>query len=84
MDSLDTLAVSDDDTYPTLLLLHVLSLAPSSPSIPFFLLPLSFHSLKVLGQVDEFNSAIKAVVRDVIFDRDIVVSVFETNIRVLG
>ena len=34
--------------------------------------------------MDEFSSAIKAVVRDVSFDNDVIVSVFETNIRVLG
>ena len=39
---------------------------------------------QVLGEVGEFNSAIQKVVRDVRFDSDVVVSVFETNIRVLG
>ena len=39
---------------------------------------------QVLGEVDKFNSAIRTVVRDVRFDSDVIVSVFETNIRVLG
>ena len=34
--------------------------------------------------VDEFSSAIKAVIRDVSFDNNVIVSVFETNITVLG
>ena len=40
--------------------------------------------MQVLGEVKEFNSAIRKVVRDVRFDSDVIVSVFETNIRVLG
>ena len=42
------------------------------------------HSSKVIGAVDEFNAAIRVVIRDVSFDNDVIVSVFETNIRVLG
>ena len=34
--------------------------------------------------VDEFRSAIKVVICDVSFDNDVIVSVFETNITVLG
>lgn len=34
--------------------------------------------------MDEFSRAIKMVVHDVSFDNDVIVSVFETNIRVLG
>ena len=40
--------------------------------------------MQVLGLFDEFEDAVRKVIRDVTFDRDIVVSVFETNIRVLG
>ena len=39
---------------------------------------------QVIGAVDDFNTAVRAVIRDVTFDSDLVVSVFETNIRVLG
>lgn len=39
---------------------------------------------KVLGDVEEFDKAVRLVIRDVSFDNDVVVSVFETNIRVLG
>lgn len=39
---------------------------------------------QVLGEVEEFEKAAKLVINDVTFDNDIVVSVFETNIRVLG
>jgi mannosidase alpha-like ER degradation enhancer 3 len=39
---------------------------------------------QVLGMFEEFEEAVRKVIRDVTFDRDIVVSVFETNIRMLG
>lgn len=38
----------------------------------------------VLGDLEEFEQAVKLVIRDVSFDNNVVVSVFETNIRVLG
>lgn len=41
-------------------------------------------TLAVLGDLEEFEHAVKLIVQDVSFDHDIVVSVFETNIRVLG
>lgn len=34
--------------------------------------------------LEEFDKAVRYVIRDVTFDNDIVVSVFETNIRMLG
>ena len=34
--------------------------------------------------MEEFEKAVHLIVEDVTFDTDIVVSVFETNIRVLG
>ena len=43
-----------------------------------------FLSLQVFGEMEEFSSAIQKVIRDVRFDSDVIVSVFETNIRVLG
>jgi len=39
---------------------------------------------QVLGDVADFEKAVRLVIEDVIFDTDVVVSVFETNIRVLG
>jgi len=39
---------------------------------------------QVLGDVSEFEKAVRLVIEDVTFDTDVVVSVFETNIRVLG
>jgi len=39
---------------------------------------------QVLGDVEGFEKAVRLVVEDVTFDTDVVVSVFETNIRVLG
>lgn len=39
---------------------------------------------QVLGALNEFSLAIQLVLRDVRYDSDVVVSVFETNIRVLG
>lgn len=44
----------------------------------------SLDTLAIMGDFSEFSNAIKLVVRDVTFDHDIVVSVFETNIRMLG
>lgn len=40
--------------------------------------------VQVLGEVDEFNGAVKRVLHHVTFNTDVVVSVFETNIRILG
>lgn len=47
-------------------------------------LTISFFILKVVGDYDEFEKAVKLVVDNVSFDTDVVVSVFETNIRVVG
>ncbi|PAV55972.1 hypothetical protein WR25_25440 [Diploscapter pachys] len=44
----------------------------------------SLDTLVVLGAVDEFEDAVKKVIEEVRFDSDFVVSVFETNIRILG
>ncbi|XP_046389627.1 ER degradation-enhancing alpha-mannosidase-like protein 3 [Ischnura elegans] len=44
----------------------------------------SLDTLVILGDLKEFEQAVKLVARDVSFDSDIVVSVFETNIRILG
>lgn len=38
----------------------------------------------MMGDVEEFETAIKLIIDGVTFDHDIIVSVFETNIRVLG
>lgn len=40
--------------------------------------------VKVLNKLDEFEEAVRKVLKDVRLDNDVVVSVFETNIRVLG
>lgn len=44
---------------------------------------LSVH-YQVLNKLDEFEDAVRKTVSDVRLDNDVVVSVFETNIRVLG
>lgn len=44
----------------------------------------SLDTLAVMGDFSEFSRAMKLVIKDVTFDNDIVVSVFETNIRMLG
>jgi mannosidase alpha-like ER degradation enhancer 3 len=44
----------------------------------------TLDTLAVLGKVKEFNSAIKKVLKDVRFNANLIVSVFETNIRMLG
>lgn len=42
------------------------------------------HALQLLGEFDEFERAVLRVIHDVSFDQNVDVSVFETNIRVLG
>ena len=44
----------------------------------------SLDTLAVIGDLDRFESGVRKVIEDVKFDSDLVVSVFETNIRVLG
>ncbi|KAI4872283.1 hypothetical protein NFI96_027708 [Prochilodus magdalenae] len=44
----------------------------------------TLDTLVLLNKTEEFEEAVKRVVKDVRLDNDIVVSVFETNIRVLG
>ncbi|CAG9860867.1 unnamed protein product [Phyllotreta striolata] len=44
----------------------------------------TLDTLALFGDLEEFESAVKLVIDDVTFDNDVVVSVFETNIRVLG
>uniref|UniRef100_A0A8D0HG28 alpha-1,2-Mannosidase n=1 Tax=Sphenodon punctatus TaxID=8508 RepID=A0A8D0HG28_SPHPU len=44
----------------------------------------TLDTLVVLNKTKEFEDAVKRVIKDVNLDNDIVVSVFETNIRVLG
>uniref|UniRef100_A0A8C9RU99 alpha-1,2-Mannosidase n=1 Tax=Scleropages formosus TaxID=113540 RepID=A0A8C9RU99_SCLFO len=44
----------------------------------------TLDTLVVLNKLEEFEEAVKRVTKDVRLDNDIVVSVFETNIRVLG
>ncbi|KAM6901037.1 ER degradation-enhancing alpha-mannosidase-like protein 3 isoform 2-T2 [Lycodopsis pacificus] len=44
----------------------------------------TLDTLVVLNKLDEFEDAVKKTITDVRLDNDVVVSVFETNIRVLG
>lgn len=44
----------------------------------------TLDTLVLLGDFAEFEHAVKLVIRDVQFDNDIIVSVFETNIRMVG
>lgn len=44
----------------------------------------TLDTLAILGDVTEFEHAAKLIIDNVSFDTDVVVSVFETNIRVLG
>ncbi|XP_038637389.1 ER degradation-enhancing alpha-mannosidase-like protein 3 isoform X1 [Scyliorhinus canicula] len=44
----------------------------------------TLDTLVVLNKLDEFEDAVQKVILNVQFDNDVVVSVFETNIRVLG
>lgn len=42
------------------------------------------YNLQIMGDIPEFERAVRNVIRDTKFDADVAVSVFETNIRVLG
>ncbi|XP_071802032.1 ER degradation-enhancing alpha-mannosidase-like protein 3 [Asterias amurensis] len=44
----------------------------------------SLDTLALLGFSEKFEEAVELVIKDVSFDTDVVVSVFETNIRVVG
>jgi len=44
----------------------------------------TLDTLVILGDIEEFERAVKLVIKDVQFDNDIIVSVFETNIRMVG
>ncbi|CAD5110744.1 DgyrCDS114 [Dimorphilus gyrociliatus] len=44
----------------------------------------TLDTLAVLGEVNEFESGVKRVIENVRFDTNVVVSVFEMNIRVIG
>ncbi|KAF4077055.1 hypothetical protein AMELA_G00203660 [Ameiurus melas] len=44
----------------------------------------TLDTLALLNRMDDFEEAVKKTVTDVRLDNDVVVSVFETNIRVLG
>ncbi|CAD5230317.1 unnamed protein product [Bursaphelenchus okinawaensis] len=44
----------------------------------------SLDTLAVLNELDEFEEAAAAIIRDVRFDSDWTISVFETNIRMVG
>lgn len=38
----------------------------------------------MLGDLEEFENGVRLVARDISFDTDVIVSLFETNIRMLG
>lgn len=44
----------------------------------------TLDTLVIIGDYDEFEHAVKLVIDSVSFDSDIIVSVFETNIRMIG
>lgn len=44
----------------------------------------TLDTLVILGDLEEFESAVKLVIKHVQFDSDIIVSLFETNIRMIG
>ncbi|XP_014209956.1 ER degradation-enhancing alpha-mannosidase-like protein 3 isoform X2 [Copidosoma floridanum] len=44
----------------------------------------TLDTLVVMGNLGEFEKAVKLVIRDITFDTDVIVSLFETNIRMLG
>ncbi|CAH1286547.1 unnamed protein product [Diabrotica balteata] len=44
----------------------------------------TLDTLAIFGDLEEFEHAVKLIIKDVNFDNDVVISVFETNIRVVG
>lgn len=44
----------------------------------------SLDTLVILGDLEEFEHAVQLVIKNVSFDSDIIISVFETNIRMIG
>ena len=44
----------------------------------------SLDSLLLMREFERFSEALEMIKKDLTFDRDVTVSVFETNIRVLG
>lgn len=44
----------------------------------------TLDTLVIIGDYKEFENGVKLVLADVKLDNDIVVSVFETNIRMVG
>lgn len=44
----------------------------------------TLDTLVILGDLEEFEHAVRLVIKNVTFDSDIIVSVFETNIRMIG
>lgn len=44
----------------------------------------TLDTLVVLGEFDEFERAVQLAIKEISFDSDLVVSVFETNIRMVG
>lgn len=44
----------------------------------------TLDTLAIIGNYSEFERATKLVIDNVSFDNDIIVSVFETNIRMVG
>lgn len=44
----------------------------------------SLDTLALLGRIDQFEQAVRNVIKHTSFDRDLVISVFESNIRMLG
>lgn len=44
----------------------------------------TLDTLVIIGDYDEFENSVKLVINNVKLDSDIIVSVFETNIRMVG
>lgn len=44
----------------------------------------TLDTLALLGKIEEFETGVRDVIKNVHFDRDIIISVFESNIRILG
>lgn len=70
---------------PTQNLFVVKSVCTPGSSFPLCsLMHVPFLYNQLLNRMEEFEEAVKKTVTEVRLDNDVVVSVFETNIRVLG
>lgn len=65
-------------------IIHQMYILIKKDSILINFYMVSTDTLVIIGDYDEFENAVKLVIDNVKFDNNIIVSVFETNIRMVG